>query len=164
MKIISLALIFSASILLTPLIGTERHIEHFYYENYLGDNQGLTGLIGYYHDTYISPHVYFTVGTAWATTGFHGGYGTAALGLGYSAPLNADLEWDAKVMVGAGGHFLIEAGGGILTQWQTGLRHRLADHFYGEIRYGGLNYPNGNYSVNTLSYGVAVDYSVLTWK
>ncbi|RAP33291.1 hypothetical protein DID77_03245 [Candidatus Marinamargulisbacteria bacterium SCGC AG-439-L15] len=135
--------------------------EHFIFESYIGNNDGLESLIGYYYDYFLSERVFIALGTSWAIVGNHGGYGTALIGLGYAHPLQDNLFLDLKVFTGAGGHILIDAGGGGALAWQLGMNYKIIDPLILEVRYGGLQFPSGGYEVNTLGIGVSYLYGLL---
>jgi len=136
--------------------------EQFILERYEGNNLGLTDLIGYFFDYYVTDSLFFTAGTTWAISGNFGGYGTATLGLGANLELSESLHFTAKGMIGAGGHINIPAGGGILIMGRVGLKHRIVDNTFLLLQYGTLSYPNGNYEVNTLTFGLSYFYFLMT--
>jgi len=135
--------------------------EHFMVESYGGDNEGLESLIAYYYDYFLNEEIFLATGISWAVEGNHGGYGTAQLGLGMLKPITQDLSWEIKGFIGAGGHILIDAGGGALIAGQLGLNYRMWDPVLLELRYGLLSYPGGDYSVSTWSLGIATQYDLI---
>lgn len=135
--------------------------EHFWYDSYLGDNQGLFGSLSWELDFYLSKNVYLLGYTAWATTGKCGGFGIGVGGIGYDFDISNDISWQSKIAAGTGGGKYIDKSGLILL-FNTGPRYTLFKGLDLDLKIGYLKFIYGTYSVPTVSLGLSYTYSIFS--
>ncbi|MSR88550.1 MAG: hypothetical protein EXS67_02735 [Candidatus Margulisbacteria bacterium] len=77
--------------------------QHVLYEAYLKTDKGPAGVLGYYFDHYFSRNACTALAIFGSVSGCRGGYGVAAVGLGYRIPFSERLRLDFRALVSSGG-------------------------------------------------------------
>jgi hypothetical protein len=148
----------------TDTIESVKIVEHFLYEPYLGDNYNLQGVMGYHFDYYYNPNYYISWAVYGATNGVRGGYGIAAVGVGYRRELTPKLNWDSKFFLGSGGGKDIPANGGLAVEVLSGLSYRLTKSLFLDVKAGYLTFPTGTFQVAVWHMGISYEYDMLVLK
>ncbi|MGE4170363.1 MAG: hypothetical protein AB7F28_06555 [Candidatus Margulisiibacteriota bacterium] len=137
------------------------HQEHFLVETYFETEPGLTNTFGYQFDTSLTPQIDLILSIFGAIGGNRGGYGIAAVGLGYHTPIWNTVAWHYRASVGSGGGGGLPAGGGLVVKAETGLWIPLMDTLCVDLDVGYLTYPTGSFGSTTVSLGISVGHSSL---
>jgi hypothetical protein len=117
----------------------------FGYENYGLPEAGSVGLIGFQFDQFLTPSIFWGPAVYGAVAGDRGGFGIAAIGLGYQQQILPRLFWDTKAMAGSGGGSGMRTGGGFLLHGATGLQLEAAPGVRFAVHAGYLGFPTGEF-------------------
>jgi hypothetical protein len=122
------------------------------FENYGRPEAGSVGLIGFQFDQFLTTTVYWGPAVYGAVAGGRGGYGVAAIGLGYQREiLPGRLYWDTKAMAGSGGGSGVRTGGGFLAHGVTGMQVEVASGVRLALHAGYLHFPTGEFHTGVVN-------------
>lgn len=154
------ALIFLPSVLFAEGIDLQKlqaseTVQHVLYETYLKTHKGPAGVLGYYFDRYFSQNAYTSLAIFGAVTGDRGGYGVAAVGLGYRIPFSERLSLNLRALVGSGGGGGVPAGGGFMVETLGTFQYMFEKNLFIDIGYGEIAFPTGSLTSPILQIGIA---------
>ncbi len=137
-------------------------LQHVQYQTYLETDKGPAGVIGYYFDRYFTQNAFATLGIFGAVSGNRGGYGIAALGLGYRVPISQSVALDFRSLVGSGGGGGVPAGGGLAIHAGVGVLVEMWADGYLDAGYSWLQFPSGTLNTPTIHIGVALKSQMIS--
>ncbi|HAR62573.1 MAG TPA: hypothetical protein DCS13_03830 [Candidatus Margulisbacteria bacterium] len=136
----------------------QKTIEHVVYERYLKSASGPVSVFGYHFDSYLDASFYSSLAIFGAIDGDRGGYGIAAIGVGFARNLAPNLVFDCKLLLGSGGGGGVPAGGGFAIEPQAGLSYEFIRNVYLETKFGVLYFPSGKYYTPIVNFGFSYRY------
>ena len=153
-------LIFLPSILFAEVIDVQKlqaseTVQHVLYETYIKTDKGPAGVLGYYFDHYFSPNAYSVLAIFGAVSGDRGGYGVAALGLGYRIPFSERFCLNLRALVGSGGGGGVPAGGGFMLETVGTLQYMFEKNLFIDVGYGEISFPGGSLTSPILQIGIS---------
>ena len=130
-------------------------IEHVVYETYTSTDTGASSVFGYQFDRFVSPSLYGALAIYGAVGGNRGGYGIAAVGLGYRTMMMPKLYTDFTLLAGSGGGGGIPAGGGLAFECHSGISYEFLPHVFADLKGGYLAFPSGTFQTPIIQIGIS---------
>lgn len=155
------SVLFAEGVDLQKLQASET-VQHVLYETYLKTDKGPAGVLGYYFDRYFSQNAYTSLAIFGAVTGDRGGYGVAAVGLGYRIPFSERLSLNLRALVGSGGGGGVPAGGGFMVETLGTFQYMFEKNLFIDVGCGEIAFPSGSLRSPIFQIGISYRSRVLS--
>lgn len=137
-------------------------MQHIQYQSYLQMAGGPAGVIGYYFDRYFTQNAFSCLGIFGAVSGNRGGYGIAAIGLGYRVPISSSITIEFRSLIGSGGGGGVPAGGGLAILTGAGALVQIQPNALIDVGYSWLQFPSGTLNTPAVHIGLALKSDLIS--